>query len=63
MRNVPVFGKIFAILALFAVFILFVAVYTTGQMRAMNESFKSAAEHQGKTALMASRSGRAFQQA
>ena len=63
MNNVPITGKVFAILALFAAFILFVAVYATGQMRAISDGFTSAADHQGKAAVLISRSSRAFQQA
>ena len=63
MNNVPITGKVFAILALFAAFILFVAVYATGQMRAISDGFTSAADHQGKAAVLISRSSRSFQQA
>src|SRR5271163_1617568 len=39
MRHIPIVGKISSILALFGIFVIFTAFYSTGQMRDINRGY------------------------
>ena len=61
MKNVPIIGKFFTILAIFGMFTIGVAFYSTSQIRLIDEEYTSLVNHQGVATLMLSRSNRAFQ--
>ena len=39
MRHLPIVGKISSILAVFGIFVIFTAFYSTGQMRHINRGY------------------------
>ena len=60
MKNIPIIGKILAIVAIFGVFVIGLAVYATNQMRMIDSSYTELGEHHYQVAVNVARSSRAF---
>ena len=63
MKNIPILGKIFAVLGLFGLFIIAVAIYAAHQMNSINHDYSQLSVHQTKAAISVARASRSFQTA
>ncbi|WP_304190010.1 methyl-accepting chemotaxis protein [Phenylobacterium aquaticum] len=63
MKNIPIFGKFLAIIAVFAVFAIGVAVFTGMQMREIDQSYSDLTDHETTAAIEIARANRASQTA
>ena len=63
MKNVPVFGKILMIIGMLGVFILGVCVYSTSQMRKIDDGYSAVLAHESAAGLHLARANRAIQHA
>jgi len=61
MKNIPIIGKLLTIIAVLGIFVIGVAIYTTGQMRAVDARYTAMVDHQWAPALRLSRSASALQ--
>jgi methyl-accepting chemotaxis protein len=61
MKNMPIILKFLSVMAIFGVFAIAVAVYSTSQMRDINDGYSALMAGDGAAALDSSRAGRAFQ--
>jgi methyl-accepting chemotaxis protein len=63
MKNVPIIGKFLTVIAIFGVFVIGVAVYSTNQLRVINADYTDLIEHHEKPAINISRAARNLQSA
>jgi methyl-accepting chemotaxis protein len=57
MQNIPIIGKFLTIIAIFGVFVIGVALYTTGQMQSINAAYNAMSAHNAQATLLIARVG------
>ena len=63
MKNIPIIGKFLAIIAIFGLFAIGVAIYATSQMRQIDTKYTSMVDHQWAVGLALARASRHAQSA
>jgi methyl-accepting chemotaxis protein len=58
MKNIPIVGKLMAVIAVFGIFIIGVAVYSTGQMKTIDNSYTDLGLHNYRVAVAIARANR-----
>jgi methyl-accepting chemotaxis protein len=61
MKNVSIIGKLLAIIAVFGLFVIGVAIYATGELRSVNASYVDLIDHQDAKSLLVARASRNLQ--
>jgi methyl-accepting chemotaxis protein len=60
MKNIPIIGKFLSIIAIFGVFAIGIAFYSTGQMRRIDDGYSALGAHQYRVATALARANRSI---
>ena len=60
MKHIPIIGKFLLVIGLFAAFVIGAALYATGKMRTIDDTYSSLSDHQGAANIALARASKAI---